>query len=236
MLCKNTLDEITGKIGYKFKDSELLELALTHKSYSNEMNSKNIYGNERLEFLGDAVLDAVISHILMEKHEAFSEGALSKMRASVVNKDALANIMKCLDMTGYIILGKGEEEGGGRDKASILANVYEALIAAVYYDGGYSGVFNMIRNHFTEALKSAEESGGGEKDFKSRLQEYCQKNLNTLPKYIIESEEGPDHVKQFESAVMINKTRYETGTGKNKKAAEQNAAMKTLNRLLKDIK
>jgi len=236
MIDREILNKINKIIKYDFKDPGILDLALTHKSYANEMSLKNIYGNERLEFMGDAVLGAVISHIIMEKHEDFSEGDLSKMRAAVVNKEALAGILKKLGIKRFIILGKGEQENNGREKDSILANVYESIIAAVYFDGGYNSIFNMISAHFEEVLNNAEQDGGYINDYKSRLQEYCQKNLNILPKYIIESEEGPDHIKQFESVVIIDNMKYEKGIGKNKKSAEQEAARKTLNRLLKEAK
>ena len=236
MIDREIINEINKIIEYDFKDPGILELALTHKSYTNEMALKNIYGNERLEFMGDAVLGAVISHIIMERYEDFSEGDLSKMRAAVVNKEALAGILKKLGINRFIILGKGEQENNGREKDSILANVYESIIAAVYFDGGYNSIFNMISSHFEEVLNDAEQDGGYANDYKSRLQEYCQKNINTLPKYIIESEEGPDHIKQFESVVIINNIKYEKGIGRNKKSAEQEAALKTLNRLLKEFK
>ena len=125
MLDREVINEINKIIEYDFKDPGILELALTHKSYANEMALKNIYGNERLEFMGDAVLGAVISHIIMKRYEVFSEGDLSKMRAAVVNKEALAGILKKLRINRFIILGKGEQENNGREKDSILANVYE---------------------------------------------------------------------------------------------------------------
>ena len=236
MIDKENLTQISKIINYEFKDPDLLELALTHKSYANEMTLMDVYGNERLEFMGDAVLGSVISHIMMERYAEFSEGDLSKMRAAVVNKHALASILKNLGISKYIFLGKGEEECNGREKVSILANVYEALIASVYYDGGYDSAFKMIQLHFEKILKTVEKDGGYSPDYKSRLQEYCQQNLQTLPKYIIQSEDGPDHIKLFESIVIIDKIKYETGIGKNKKSAEQEAAMKTLNRLLEESK
>ncbi len=230
------INKIINRIlDYEFKNPALLELALTHKSYANEMELKNIYGNERLEFMGDAVLGAVISHIIIERYEDFSEGELSKMRASVVNKESLAGLLKKLGINRFIILGKGEQQNNGRGKDSILANVYESIIAAVYFDGGYDSAYNMISAHFKETFNNAEQDGCYINDYKSRLQEYCQKNMNTLPEYNIESEEGPDHIKQFESVVIINNIKYEKGIGKNKKSAEQEAAMKTLNRLLKEF-
>lgn len=236
MLDTGTIKEINNIIEYDFKDPGILELALMHKSYANEKVLKNIYGNERLEFMGDAVLGMVISHILMERHPDFSEGDLSKMRAFIVNKETLAGILKKLGISRYIILGKGEQENCGREKVSIMANVYEAIIAAVYFDGGYKSVFNMVYAHFEAVLDSAEKGVGNSNDYKSRLQEYCQQNLNTLPKYNIESEEGPDHIKKFESVVIIENIKYEKGMGNNKKSAEQEAARKTLNRLLKESK
>lgn len=227
---------INQQLGYCFQDKSLIELALTHKSYANELSLENEYGNERLEFMGDAVLGTVISHIIMKKHPDYSEGELSKLRAAVVNKEALAGILKQLDLGRHILLGKGEEECSGHEKASILANVYEAIIAAVYFDGGYEPVFKMIQTHFKDVLATVEKNGILLNDYKSQLQEYCQKHLNTLPKYIVENEEGPDHIKIFESSVYIRDVRYESGTGRNKKSAEQKAAQKTLTRLLKDIK
>jgi len=230
------LHHIHHRLGYTFQNNRLLELALTHKSYANELCLDNEYGNERLEFMGDAVLGTVISHIIMEKHPDYSEGELSKMRASVVNKRTLADILKQLNISRYIFLGKGEEECSGRQKASILANVYEAVIAAVYFDGGYESAFKMIQEHFKNVLAAAEKEGALRHDYKSQLQEYCQKYLNTLPKYIIENEAGPDHIKIFESSVYINNIRYERGSGTNKKSAEQEAARKTLTGLFKEIK
>ncbi len=236
MINNEKIKQISKIINYKFKNIDLLELALTHKSFANEMCLTEIYGNERLEFIGDAVLGTVISHIIMERYPECSEGDLSKMRAAVVNKHALSDILKNLGLSGYILLGKGEEECNGREKESILANVYEALIASVYYDGGYDSAFKMIEIHFKEILETVEPDAGYARDYKSRLQEYCQQKHNTLPKYIIESEEGPDHIKLFESVVLIDKEKYEKGRGKNKKAAEQEAAMKTLSKLLKESK
>jgi ribonuclease III len=224
------LEEIQQRIGYWFQNRSLLEDALTHKSFANEMNLENCFGNERLEFLGDAVLELVISHILMERFHDCSEGKLSKMRAAIVNKDELAALARRFDMGSYIRLSRGEEESRGREKKSILANAYEAVIAAVYYDGGYAQAFKMISQHFASLLEDVAAKGFF-RDYKSRLQEYAQKAFNAIPEYTIVTEEGPDHIKHFETQVIINDVVYARGQGRNKKAAEQEAARLALERL-----
>jgi ribonuclease-3 len=226
-------DKLQDNIGYRFANVSLLQDSLTHKSFANERNLKNCFGNERLEFLGDAVLELVISHILMDRFQDLAEGDLSKMRAAIVNKEELSSIAAKLDMGKYIFLSRGEDESMGRIKKSILANVYEALIAAVYYDGGYQEVFKMIEKHF-ELLIDQVAGKGFAKDFKSRLQEYSQKDLGAVPKYVLVTEKGPDHIKLFGIQVVINGITYGKGWGGNKKAAEQEAAEKTLEILLKE--
>jgi len=220
-------------LGYYFKKSELLEMAVTHKSFANEMQHENCFGNERLEFLGDAVLELVVSHILMERSPNDSEGRLSSMRAAIVNKEALASLALKLNIDKYILLSKGEDESRGRKKKSILANVYEAIIAAVYYDGGYAAVSRMIEAHFSGLLQDV--SGNGYlKDYKSRLQEYSQKTFGSIPQYNIIDVSGPNHRRIFETLVVINDTSYGKGIGTNKKKSEQEAASRTLKILLKD--
>lgn len=228
---KHNLEELQREIGYHFKDAVLLQEALTHKSFANEMNLMNCFGNERLEFMGDAVLELVISHILMERFKDFSEGKLSKMRAAIVNKNEISTLARKLGIGKYILLSRGEEDSMGREKKSILANVYEAVVAAVYYDGGYEEVFKMIKNHFSININEVADKGFF-RDYKSRLQEYAQSTFNAVPKYVILTEEGPDHIKIFESQVVIDNISYEKGLGKNKKAAEQEAAKRTLEKLL----
>ncbi len=220
-------------IGYFFQDMELLEEAVTHKSFANEKQHENSFGNERLEFLGDAVLELVISHILMERCKSCSEGKLSNMRAAIVNKDALSSIALQLDIGKYILLSHGEEENMGREKKTILSNVYEAVIAAVYYDGGYEKVFSMIESHFTSLLEEVAQKGFF-RDYKSRLQEYTQRTHNTIPEYKILTVAGPNHRKIFEIQVAINDVCYGKGQGPNKKEAEQQAARRTLKELLNE--
>jgi ribonuclease III len=169
----------------------------------------------------------------MERFKELSEGKLSKLRAAIVNKDSLSAIAKKFDLDTYILLGRGEEAGGGRTKRSILANVYEAIIAAVYYDGGFQRAFVIIEKHFSGLIQEVQEKGLS-KDYKSRLQEYSQSIFGMPPEYVLTSAEGPDHEKVFKVEVLINGTSYETGTGRNKKAAEQEAARKTLKRLCRE--
>ncbi len=222
-----SLAELQAALNYHFKDISLLREALTHKSFAHEQPCRSGLGNERLEFLGDAVLELSITHMLMECFPDYSEGTLTKLRAGIVNKEGVAAVARALSLGRYILLGRGEEGSRGRVKNSILANTYEALIAAVYYDGGYERVFKLIENHFSKLIHEAEEKGVS-RDYKTRLQEYSQSALGSVPEYVIVREEGPDHEKIFEVYVTINSVRYETGRGKNKKAAEQEAARKTL--------
>ena len=220
-------EHIQNTLGYRFKDIRLLHSALIHKSYAHEMHLEQPYGNERLEYLGDAVLELVVSHILMERCRNCSEGMLSKMRAAVVNTGELAARAEQLELGDALYLGRGEEEGRGRHKRSILANAYEAVVAAVYYDGGYEAAFRMIELHF-EGIISEVMRTGFFNDYKSRLQEYCQRTYNAVPHYMLLNAEGPDHVKHFETQVVIDNTAYATGHGRSKKSAEQEAARKTL--------
>ena len=225
-----SLAELQAALNYHFKDISLLREALTHKSFAHEQPCRSGLGNERLEFLGDAVLELSITHILMECFPDYSEGTLTKLRAGIVNKEGVAAVARALNLGRYILLGRGEEGSRGRVKNSILANTYEALIAAVYYDGGYERVFKLIENHFSQLIHEAEEKGVS-RDYKTRLQEYSQSALGSVPEYVIVREEGPDHEKIFEVYVTINSVRYETGRGRNKKAAEQEAARRTLDKL-----
>lgn len=229
----STISELQDTLGYTFKDISLLRDALTHKSFANEMQLDNYFGNERLEFMGDAVLELVISHILMERFPDYSEGKLSNMRAAIVNEEELSIRALQLNIGTHILLSRGEDENNGRQKKSILANVYEAIIAAVYYDGGYNSVFNLIEKHFSDLIDDIAPKGFY-RDYKSRLQEYVQKTFNAVPRYVIVTEEGPDHIKLFESQAIINEVCYEKGHGRNKKAAEQDAAEKTLKKLLSE--
>jgi len=226
---------LQSRIGYHFSNDAFLQLALIHKSYANEQQLDEHCGNERLEFLGDAVIELVISHILMEQAQDSSEGHLSKMRASIVNTDSLAAISRTYELSDCLRLSRGEQENQGRKKKTILANSYEALAAAVYFDGGYDAVFKMIQKHFKPLIDEAARLGYS-RDYKSRLQELVQKLFNATPLYTIISEQGPDHNKTFEASVSINDQSYGTGHGGNKKTAEQQAARQALQQLEEDKK
>jgi ribonuclease III len=225
------LDELQKRIGYVFGNTALLRQAITHKSYANEIEGENSMGNERLEFLGDAVLELAVTHLLMERFPDYPEGRLSQLRAAIVNKESIASVASKYDLGSFLLLGRGEDASRGRAKKSILANIYEAIVAAVYYDGGFPGAFAFIKRHFAELIVEGHEQGVL-RDYKSRLQEYSQSELGGVPDYEIVGAEGPDHDKLFEVHVTINGIRYETGRGRNKKSAEQEAARKTLQQLI----
>ncbi|MGC1456550.1 MAG: ribonuclease III [Nitrospirota bacterium] len=222
------LSDIPQRIGHAFKDTELLERALTHKSYANE--NKVPYHNERMEFLGDAVLGLVISEYLMKTCPDSTEGDLSRLRAAVVSEPALAAVSRRIGLGDYLLLGKGEDQTGGRNKDSLLADCLEALIAAVYLDAGKDAAESLIIRFFEDVIKKTSASGGS-LDYKTELQERCQDQLKQLPEYRIVSETGPDHQKQFEMEVWIRGQLAGRGIGKSKKEAEQRAAREALTML-----
>ncbi len=220
------INELENKLGYGFKDKKLIHTALCHSSYVNEQSNADLKDNERLEFLGDAVLSLTSSHILMEKYPDLKEGDLSRMRASLVNETRLATIAKSIDLGDFLQLGKGEIHTNGREKKSLLANAFEAVLAAVYLDGGYDASFQIISNHFSSLLKSDTVSVVN-LDYKSQLQELVQMTHKVIPPYRIIDESGPDHDKTFIVQLKIQDLSAE-GTGKSKKLAEQDAARKAL--------
>lgn len=224
---KSDLKYLEQSIGYNFRNINLLEEAIQHSSYVNEQPGNGIRDNERLEFLGDSVLDLVISHILMEKFPAMREGELSRVRATIVKTDQLAIIAKKLNLGEHLRLGRGESMCRGDSKNSILADVLEALIAAVYMDGGFLTAFDFVSNHFREVISGISVNGKGE-DFKSRLQEMMQNRFKSVPRYEVRSESGPDHAKIFDVRVTVGELVTGFGRGKSKKAAEQEAARTAL--------
>ncbi|HKZ46191.1 MAG TPA: ribonuclease III, partial [Thermodesulfobacteriota bacterium] len=208
----------------------ILEQALVHRSFLNEKVDQNIQNNERLEFLGDAVLSTAISHLLIEKFPDADEGRLSKFRARLVNESTLAKLAMAIELGRFLLLGKGEELTGGRGKPSILSDAYEAVIAAVYLDGGFERAFSLVSSQFSmliEDVSVAEIS----RDYKTELQEQSQELFKVAPVYQLISETGPEHNKIFEVEVLIKGERFGKGQGKAKKEAEQQAAMETLERL-----
>ncbi len=212
------LEEI---LGYTFLDKSLLDTALTHSSYSKDNN------NERLEFLGDAVLDLIISEYLFTSKHNYHEGKLTKTRAAIVTEKSLFEVAKRIKIAPNLKLGKGEEKGGGRSKSSILADSIEAMIGAIYLDSNYEHVKAVVLRLFKENI-SAVMTGGGFKDYKTRLQEYFHKVPNTKITYLVYRQKGPPHNRTFYVNFIVNGKVCTSGTGKTKKEAEQMAAKKAL--------
>lgn len=219
-------------LGHCFGDIALLRQAMHHSSFVNEQHDLSLQDNERFEFLGDAVLDLVITHILMDYFPQHREGDLSRMRATIVNASQLAEVAQSLHFGDHIMLGKGEAQSHGEEKISILADAFEAVMAAVYLDGGLEAAFKVVRQHFTDIIRHVEERLAVE-DFKSQLQELVQGRFKTMPHYSVVSEAGPDHDKIFDVRLTIKNVLTTTGTGKSKKAAEQAAASVALQALKK---
>jgi ribonuclease-3 len=214
------------KLGYSFRDSTLCETALTHTSWMNETHETDRSDNERMEFLGDSVLALAISDILMRRYPEHPEGELSKARSALVNEAGLAHVSDTLSLGQWIFLGRGEEQAGGRQKRSLLSNALEALLGAVYLDGGFVAAFHVVERLFQPAL--ADMPATTARDFKSRLQEVSQACLQLAPSYTVIAEHGPDHDKTFEVAISLGDKEYGRAQGKSKKEAQQNAAEQAL--------
>jgi len=214
-----------SKLKKLFKDFKLLELALTHRSWVNE-NQGIRESNERLEFLGDAILEFVVSKNIYIKYPDKEEGYLTALRANIVNTVSLANIAKKLDIGKELYLSKGEEDGGGRDNPSLLANTVEAIIGALYLDQGMKHASLFISNNILSEIPNIVKRPL--KDAKSRLQEFVQSKGFPTPKYDVISESGPDHAKQFTVGVVVDNKLWGVGTGKNKSEAAQHAAKKAI--------
>lgn len=223
---KEELAGLEKALGYRFTDLRLLQKAVIHSSYAFERNLAT-GSNERLEFLGDAVLDLVVGHHLYLRYPQLQEGELSKLRASLVNEQHLAKMARDLDLGRYLALGKGEDSSQGRSKSSILSCAYEALLGAIFEDGGYPAVAEVIDCLFTGEIDGKKEElliG----DAKSRLQEILQEKYNQAPTYRIEAEDGPSHQRQFTAAVCFQERVLATGQAGSKKEAEQRAAAAAL--------
>jgi len=226
------LSEFQRKLIYEFKNVDLLVESLRHSSFVNEHPEMDIQDNERLEFLGDAVLNLVVGHILMQRYPDLKEGDLSRMRANLVNESQLASIARKMDLGSHILLGKGEVQSKGREKKSILANTYEAVIAAVYLDGGFDAVFRIIDGAFSSLMDFVARPSANH-DYKSQIQEFVQLKYQKIPDYTVVHESGPDHDKTFHVQLKIEEIQTK-GVGKSKKAAEQDAARKGLEILQSD--
>lgn len=226
-------DQAQKAIGYEFRQAHLLEEALTHKSHVNEVKDKNGKHNERLEFLGDAVLSLIISEHLIAEFPGCSEGELSKIKARMVSEPCLATAARRMNLGKLLRLGRGEELTQGREKSSLLANGLEALIAAVYLDGGFLTARDFTLRAFAPELaelKDTQDRNGSppNDDYKTRLQEWCQKQFETLPQYVLVRTSGPDHQKTFEVQLILRGDVLGVGTGRTKKEAEQLAAKHAL--------
>jgi len=222
------LSELQGEISYQFNDPDLLNVALTHRSYANERPGGEFRDNERLEFLGDSVLNVIISHLIMERFPHCHEGELTRLRASLVNEKSLARISKNLGINQYLLLGKGESLRRGREKSSLISDVYEALIGAVYLDGGFEKAFEVVKKQFTPLLDKGLTDDG---DFKTKVQQISQSRFGSSPRYRLSDMMGPEHDKTFGAEIYIADQLYGYGTGKNKKEAQQNAAQEALKRI-----
>ena len=218
--------ELEQQLQYDFSNKDFLHEALRHSSYVNELAHENLKDNERLEFLGDAVLNLTVGHILMRQYPDIHEGELSRRRANLVNESQLAKMARSFDLGAYVQLGKGEIQTHGREKNSILADTFEALVAAVYLDGGFDSAFRFIEANFLPMM-DRQHSTTNNYDYKSQLQELVQVNHGAMPNYRIIREDGPDHDKTFWVELQVLDTETQ-GSGKNKKAAEQEAARKAL--------
>ena len=224
---KSQFAALQKELGYQFADFALLLRAHTHVSHERDEGASH---NEVLEFLGDAVLDLAVSDLLMRRFPARSEGDLSKMRAALVNTSVLAEKAALLNLGPLLRLGKGEERSGGRTKASILAGAFEALLGAVYQDGGFEAARQLVERYFSDDV---EEKELGQQDYKTRLQEISQMLFHAPPSYRIVSESGPDHDKRFVTEIAVGGKVLGRGDGKTKKQAEQQAAKRALGELQK---
>ena len=217
--------ELEEKIGYTFRNPQLLEQALTHSSYANE-GKKHGHNNERLEFLGDSVLSVIVARHLFLTYKDLPEGELTKLRASLVCEKALDVFAGQIGLGKYLRLGKGEELTGGRERPSILADAFEALLAAIYIDGGYEAAQTFVLGFIPRNLDVRRKNKLS--DYKTALQEIIQQNREERIEYVLVDEHGPDHAKVFTAEVLLNTNVIGQGTGSSKKQAEQNAAHEAL--------
>lgn len=223
---KDSLSEFEGLLGYRFTDLRLLQKALIHSSFAFEQPQvcKN---NETLEFLGDAVLDLVVGYLLLQRFPEMREGELTKIRAALVNEGHLAMMARSIELGRFLYLGKGEEVSNGRNKSSILSCAYEAVVGAIFEDGGYDSATEFVERFFVPAIAEKIENfliG----DAKSRLQEILQEKYNEAPQYLLDKEEGPSHQKQFTVSVVFRDAVLGSGLAGSKKEAEQKAAAAAL--------
>jgi ribonuclease III len=223
------LVELEAKLDVRFRDRSLLQTALIHGSVGTEGRTSHGDNYERLEFLGDAVLNLVISDHLYRLFPERLEGDLARLRASIVSEGPLARVARTVDLGRYLVLGRGEEKGGGRARPSLLADALEAVVGAVYVDSGYGVAHYCITRWFGDEIARLEEPGEG--DYKSQLQEIIQQRERRLPRYRITGQEGPEHSRAFVAIVEVNGRALGEGRGRSKKEAEQAAAQQALGQL-----
>jgi len=226
--------ELEARLGHAFRNAALCETALTHTSWVNEAGQPERSDNERLEFLGDAVLDLVVSDLLMRRFPDRREGDLSRARAALVSEPGLAQVAVALELGRFILLGKGEERTGGRGRPSILANALEALMGAIYVDAGFDAAAAVASRLFESRIEEVDQHA--RLDYKSRLQERAQALWQTAPVYEVVAEEGPDHDKRFEVALSLAGRPYGRAIGRSKKEAEQGAAAAALEAIEREVK
>lgn len=224
------MQDLQTLLQHNFSNSALLTQALTHKSFKNE-TTEGVDDNEKLEFLGDAVLDLAMSRYLMSQFPGDDEGALSKKRASLVNEESLSQLALEISLDSHLRLGKGELRTGGLTKPRLLASCFEAMVGALFLDGGYEKTSQVIERLFKDKVSQIANTPDFAADFKTRLQERAQELYRTTPKYQVDGETGPDHDKKFEISVWVNETQLASGEGRSKKAAEQEAARVALEKI-----
>lgn len=229
----STLTELQEVIGFFFEDDSLLREALVHRSYLNENPSFPSRDNQRLEFLGDALLDFVAGDYLYRGYPKMREGELTSLRAAMVKEETLARFAQSLDLGRYLYLGRGEEESGGRERPSLLADGFEALVGALYLDGGLKCAQRFILR-FLESETERILAQGELRDYKSLFQEEAQRRFQATPLYRTIDERGPDHNKVFTVEVLIEEKVYGRGEGKSKQAAEEEAARQALEKITSD--
>jgi ribonuclease III len=221
------LNDLQQHLGLLFQQPGLLRQALTHRSYVNEQSSKGLQDNERMEFLGDAVLDFVSGDLLYQLYPNKSEGELTRLRSAIVRTEALAELATQLQLGDYLLMGKGEDNSGGRTRPSILASTFEAVVGAIYLDRGMTAVQDFVTPQFRRYLSQVEEDAI-DKDARSRLQEWSQAELGITPVYQTQASLGPDHNKEFIVQVQIGEQFTAVGKGRSKQSASQNAAQTAL--------
>ncbi|MEW6442701.1 MAG: ribonuclease III [bacterium] len=221
---QSTRERLQARIGYRFRDPSLLEEALTHRSLLNELNQCGRRDNERLEFLGDAVLGLVTADMLMQAFPDATEGELTPHRASLVRRKKLAEIAEGLELGGCLYLGRGEEQTAGRQKSSLLADALEALIGAVYLDGGFDAASKIVQEQLSRYVEEARGQKRVELDPKTRVQELLLALYRLPPVYEVVEEQGPEHAKTFTVRLLLRNHPLAVGHGRNKKEAEQDAA------------